>query len=358
MPDEQQQVFENSMVSKAPTGVLSMSLTPATLKNSSLPVVQATLPSTPPRSVTPRSVKLEFKTPSPPQMLPDLPTPSSSDESNDGPLTKMAKIPKLGTSRQNKWLQTPKPPGGWLVTPQPAKTEEPETPIPNDREDFVPETPVASEANQFATKTPKPPGGWATPAPRSLEFGESNYPEDDGQRSQLLTPVNSLSRGSALNSKTSGFPGDWINTPAARKSVMKVRFDPQSPQVKEELYVQDSAHESRGEDSNPSELDNPSDRAPNLTLPSPRSPRRPKANIRVLDAFGREDTPSFSPQKDNNTSRNGIRVLDAMGRDIEEESEDLDKMEQTTTPLTRDVLLSRLKQGLNELEEDIGVVDQ
>jgi hypothetical protein len=104
-------------------------------------------------------------------------------------------------------------------------------------------------------------------------------------------------------------------------------------------------------------FDNPS-HAQHLSLPSPRSPRRPKANIRVLDAFGREETPSSSPKKESNASRNGIRVLDAMGRDIEEgQSEELDKMEESTTPLSRDVLLTRLRRGLNELVEDIDVVE-
>jgi len=351
--DEQRHAFENFMVSKAPNGASAM-LSTTTYKNQSPPAVQAVSPSTPPNR---QSVKLEFKTPSPPKTLPDLPTPSSSDESIDGPL-KMAKIPKLGNAHQNKWLQTPKPPGGWLATPQPAKNHEEnaldglETPVPN----FIPETPVASESNQFATKTPRPPGGWATPAPHLLKAGESNYSEDKDHRSQLLTPVNSLSRGSALNSKTPGVPGGWVNTPA-RKSVLKVRFDPQSPEVKEE-YVQDSAPESRGEESNPSDLDNPS-HAQHLSLPSPRSPRRPKANIRVLDAFGREETPSSSPKKDSIASRNGNRVLDAMGSDIEEgQSEELDKMEESTTPLSRDELLTRLKQGLNELVENIDVVEK
>jgi len=354
--DGQHHAFESFMISKAPNGISTMLSTPTTHKNPSPPAVQAASPSTPPNRIAPQSVKLEFKTPSPPKTLPDLPTPSSSDESIDG-LMKMAKIPKLGTPHQNKWLQTPKPPGGWLATPQPAKypedtvLDESETPVPN----CITETPVASESNQFATKTPKPPGGWATPAPRLLKDGESSYSGDKDRRSQLLTPVNSLSKGSALNSKTPGVPGGWVNTPA-RKSVLKVRFDPQSPEVKEE-YIQDSAPESRGEESDPSDLNNPS-HAQHLSLPSPRSPRRPKANIRVLDAFGRKETPSSSPKKDSIASRNGIRVLDAMGRDIEEGQSELDTMEESTTPLSRDELLTRLRQGLNELVENIDVVEK
>jgi hypothetical protein len=240
-------------------------------------------------------------------------------------------------------LQTPKPPGGWLRTPQPAEfaedtvLDETDIPVPNVTEDNIPETPIAP--TRFVIKTPKPPGGWATPAPISLKSGES---EDNDQRSQLLTPVNSLSRGSTLNPKTPGVPGGWVNTPGARKS-----FDPQSPEVKG-AYAQGSAPESRGEES---ELDSPS-------LPSPHNPRRPKANIRVLDAFGRAETSSSSPKKEINASRNNIRVLDAMGRDFkEEESEEQGKMEESTTPPTRAVLLSRLRRGLDELAEDINVVD-
>ena len=311
------------------------------------------LPSTPPDGITPRNRKLEFKTPSPPKSLPDLPTPSSSDESNNSPLRR-AKIPKFGNAHPDIGLQTPKPPGGWLGTPQSPKfagntvLPQPETPVTNIS---IPETPA--EASRHVTKTPKPPGGWTTPAPASAKSAESIYPKESGHRSQLLTPVNSLSRASAI--KTPAAPGGWINTPSARKSLLKVRFDPQSPEVKEEsgLYAQDSAPKLRDEDSNASELDNLSqaDNAQDLSLPPPHSPRRPKANIRVLDAFGREEM-SSSPKD----SRSSIRVLDAMGREVEEEQIDRqDELEERTTP---NELVLRLRRGLNELGDDIEVKDE
>lgn len=208
-------------------------------------------------------------------------------------------------------------------------------------------------------KTPKPPGAWATPGPASRKFDESDYPEDNGDRSQLLTPVDSLSRGSGPYPKTPVIPGGWAPTPATRKSVLKVRFDPQRSEVKDEseLYAQGSGPEPRDEDPNPSEVDSPSPQ--NVSLPSPRSLRKPKASIRVLDAFGREETPTSSPKKESNASRNGIRVLDAMGRHIkEEQSEEQDKAEESSMPPPRDVLLSRLRQGLNELVDDIDVMDK
>src|SRR6266567_4026453 len=46
---------------------------------------QSSPPSTPSRRSTPQSLRREFKTPSPPKSLPDLPTPSSSDESEPKP---------------------------------------------------------------------------------------------------------------------------------------------------------------------------------------------------------------------------------------------------------------------------------
>jgi hypothetical protein len=359
IPDGEHQASEFMATSNA----FDVPSSPPTIRKSSFPdadQADPASPSTPPRRVNSRSAKLEPKTPSPPKGLPELPTPSSSDDSNDGP--KIAKIPKLGAAHHNKWLQTPKPPGGWLATPQPARSAEnaplDESQTPDLKVDRIPETPIASEAGRFVAKTPKPPGGWATPAPTSSKSAEPDYTEANGQGSQLLTPVNSLPRGLVLNSKTPNAPGGWANTPAARKSVLKVRFDPQSPEVKGESssYAQESVPDSRSEDLSASELGDPSQSggARSVSLPSPRSPRRPKATIRVLDAFGREESPSSSPKKE---IRNGIRVLDAMGRDVKEEQiEEQETMDESTTP--PDVLVSRLRQGLNELVEDIDAIDE
>ena len=317
-------------------------------------------PSTPPQRTTPKNAKLMLKTPSPPKGLPDLPTPSSSDESSHSPVTK---IPKLDTPYHSKWMQTPKLPGGWLATPKaPVENETILDDASNlvlssdDKEHRYPQTPVT----QFQPKTPKPPGGWTSiPGPAESKPGELNTLQDEGgQRSHLLTPVNSLTRSAVSNLKTPGVPGGWMATPAGRKSVMKVRFDPGSPEVQDESAPHPGVSELPAE-SDISEVgehyqaDGPESGAP----PSPRSPRRPKkANIRVLDAFGREETPTL-PKGETNPNRTGIRVLDPMGRELKDIQPNESKKDDGVPP-SRDELISKLKQGLGELVEDINDPDE
>lgn len=305
-----------------------------------------------------RSVKSEFKTPSPPKELSELPTPSSSDNSRRSSPVQMPRMPDFGTPHQNRWMQTPKPPGGWLATPKPqVKTEESvgddsATPSLNgyDKENQHPRTPVDDTIQQFSAKTPKPPGGWAlTPGPVSSKLVESNL-----QEGQLLTPVNSLSKGSTLNLKTPGVPGGWGVTPA-KKGLLKVRFDPETPEIKDALTSY--AHSELHEDSDVVQADSTQNGLP----PSPHSPRRVKANIRILDAFGREESSRTSPKKDSNASRNGIRVVDAKGREVKQESvsdQAKTEVEEGGVPPCRDELLSRLKQGLGNLVNDIDDLDK
>ena len=312
--------------------------------------------STPPQR---KNVKLMMKTPSPPKGLPDLPTPSSSDESSHSPATK---IPKLDTPYHNKRMQTPKPPGGWLATPKaPVKTEtvldEASNPLlsSDDQEHRYLQTPPT----QPQSKTPKPPGGWtSTPGPAESKPGELNALQDeDGQRTHLLTPVNSLPRNAVSSLKTPGVPGGWMVTPAARKNVMKVRFDPGSPEVQDASASRPGVSEVPAE-SDISEagehcqVDGPESGAP----PSPRSPRRPKANIRVLDAFGREETPTL-PERELNPNRAGIRVLDPMGHELKDTQPNESKTDDGITP-SRDELISKLRQGLGELVENINDPDE
>jgi hypothetical protein len=308
---------------------------------------------------TRRSIKSEFKTPSPPKELSELPTPSSSDNSRRSSPVQMPRMPDFGTRHQSKWMQTPKPPGGWLATPKPqVKTEDESvgddsaTPSPNgdDEGNQHPRTPVDDTVQQFPAKTPKPPGGWAlTPGPVS-----SNLVESSPQEGQLLTPVNSLSKGSTLNLKTPGVPGGWGVTPA-KKGLLKVRFDPETPEIKDAFTSH--AHSELHEDSNVVQANSTQNGLP----PSPHSPRRVKANIRVLDAFGREESSRTSPKKDPNGSRNGIRVVDAKGREVKQESvshEVKTEVEEDGVPPCRDELLSRLKHGLGNLVNDIDDLDK
>jgi hypothetical protein len=241
-----------------------------------------------------------FKTPSPPKGLPDLPTPSSSDESEHGNI-----------QSGSKWLATPKPPGGWLNTPKPSRDvmeqgspiddttqRNDDTPAADDGLSYL-KTPARAEAThgfQSSAKTPKPPGGWVStpaPAPMLAQPIPVESPLDIPVRNQgLLTPVASFSKGSKLEPKTPAAPGAWLATPAVKKSILKVRFEP-------EVSTLDPSFDDRISGVNG--LDNIDDglqRTEELSLKSPPSLRRQKSpkspKIRVLDAFGREQDPNES----------------------------------------------------------------
>jgi len=333
-------------------------------------------PLTPPkRSSPPKSTKSEFKTPSPPKTLPDLPTPSSSDESDRNSPVKMPKTPRLGAQHSSRWLQTPKPPGGWLATPKPptnavesdsAVEERPNLNADDDRGEY-PITPSRppTDNTSLPAKTPKPPGGWlSTPAPAPRFHDESNSELEPVQPNPgLLTPVASLSKGSALDPKTPAAPGGWINTPVPRRSVLKVRFDSESPMVKEDSSAYGQADRSSSE---VTETESRRDQSRSERSSPPRSPRKPKStHIRVLDAFGREEEvtePASAPSKSRDTSgsRSGLRVLDAMGREMRDEevaTVDESKFLMDEVAPTRAELVSRIRQGLDNLVSEFGDTD-
>lgn len=286
-----------------------------------------TFPSTPIRSKASRSLINEFKTPSPPKGLPDLPTPSSSDESDrDSPRSK-----QLHRNIQSslKWMTTPKPPGGWLNTPKPSRESSPS--------DIVAQSDGDTPADiQSFFQTPKPPGGWVSnPALQPIPVDSPvDIPE---QNRGLLTPIASLSKGSKLELKTPAVPGAWLATPAVKKSILKVRFEP------------DGADDLQ-------RIEQLSSKSP----PSPHRQRSSKPKIRVLDAFGREQELDVSKQEHINSS-SIPRVVDALGHEIDEGSH----VEGTETAATsshptfsRGELLSRIRNGLDDLVVDIDEFDK
>lgn len=258
-------------------------------------------PMTPPRKDSFSSVKVEFQTPSPPKNLPDLPDPPSS------------------------------------------------TPSEND-------DPAPAHGNLSSMKTPRPPGAWTmTPAaPRTTPLLRSNsLPTDDEYDSGLATPAASLSRAATMPPQTPALPGGWLNTPANRKSV---RFHEESSMESEQSTVEHVATKVKDEsvDTLPSP-DTPQspnasktvDSTPNGSSPSrTRSPRK-AATIRVVDSFGRQEK-----KKDDTSRNNSIRIVDAMGRVVE------DPINSSTSaldsvPPTRNEALGRVRTGLHELAEEL-----
>ncbi|KAF8813662.1 hypothetical protein BYT27DRAFT_6350490 [Phlegmacium glaucopus] len=262
---------------------------------------------TPTRNKASRSLRNEFKTPSPPKGLPELPTPSSSDESDHGsPRSNATSRMSRHSPSSLKWMATPKPPGGWLDTPKPSR-------------------------------------------------------EATGQGG-LLTPVASLSKGSDLEPKTPAIPGAWLATPAVKKSILKVRFEPQVSTLTDK-FLEPAKHSDPSFDVSTSEsaangLDVGEDdlqRTEQLSLKLPpvrrqKSLKSPK--IRVLDAFGREQESDVSKQECVNSSPSLLRVVDDMGHEMDEGSLG-EGTEAVATPSysapSRGELLLRIRNGLDDL---------
>jgi hypothetical protein len=295
-----------------------------------IPLVQGNgIDSTPPQNKGSRRLKNGFKTPSPPKGLPDLPTPSSSDESENRSYGNIQSV--------SKWAATPKPPGGWLNTPKRSReVTEQESPS-DDATERNSDSPVADEALSYL----KPPGGWLkTPKP-SREITEQESPSDDATQRNSDTPAPVDNGLSYL--KTPAAPGAWLGTPAVKKSILKVRFEPEVSTFTDKS--ESGKHSDPFFDSSISavnSLDNSNDglqRTEQLSSTSPPSSRGQKSlkspKIRLLDAFGREQDPDESHL---------------------EESEDPATLSHFN--FSRGELLSRIRNGLDDLNVGIDDLDK
>ncbi|KAJ4468291.1 hypothetical protein J3R30DRAFT_3386051 [Lentinula aciculospora] len=257
-------------------------------------------PSTPPRKNLYSSTQLEFQTPPPPKNLPDLPVPPSLPSSDNEDNEYHAPVPTSS-------LKTPKPPGAWTATPLP---------------------------------------------PRTHNLQRSNsLPTDDENDSGLATPAASLSRAATMPPQTPALPGGWFNTPANRKSVrfqesINKSTEPFSTEVValklEENLVKPTVKSS---ETSPSNMRASIDRNSQTSPSHMHSP--PKATtIRVVDAFGREE------KKGSSKKNNNIRIVDAMGRVVEDTVE-LGSSTVNSVPPTRQEALERVRNGLRELVEEL-----
>ncbi|KAL5528647.1 hypothetical protein ACEPAF_7783 [Sanghuangporus sanghuang] len=257
--------------------------------------------STPQRRMSANTSKAEFKTPSPPKGMPALPDPPSSEDDAGSDVTHPVQVTPAGRSRFTD-VKTPRLPGAWntpFVTPAPS-----------------------------------------TAARRSTLLRDTRAEDDQVLvQNEIYTPPASYSRATSMIMKTPAPPGAWLATPgtvAAKRFQQKVRFDEQENSAA-------PAPVPRSDDgtliSDISAVDGSvAMKAPGKTKPtSPRTPGR----IRVVDAFGNEITPSLSKDKVEIRSvqkagelhatgrdeklnasegrKSRIRVLDALGREIDED---------------------------------------
>ncbi|KAH9894936.1 hypothetical protein C8Q73DRAFT_645470 [Cubamyces lactineus] len=309
--------------------------------------------------------------------MPDLPGPPSSDDEEDDHTPVMQSRDIQGDLTA---MKTPRPPGAWLATPAPSR------------------------------QSTKEPVERASSAPPETEQPSST--SDGG----LATPPATLSRASSLPPQTPAPPGGWVNTPApdttARKrGILKVRFEVESETASEgtiERPSVDSSVESKASDAtlpeaswsvlapqngDASTSSAPAEEPTNQSPPTHQSLRRrirqKSPGIRVLDAYGREhveppagptdnhETPpenadlpvnsqavaAATPHKEHRAalsttprSRSAVRMVDAMGREIEEEPMEDDSS--VGPPLSRSEALYRIRETLSSMAQDLSDVDR
>ncbi|KAH6914177.1 hypothetical protein BKA70DRAFT_1095825 [Coprinopsis sp. MPI-PUGE-AT-0042] len=323
--------------------------------------------------------------------VPELPGPPTDESESEGPWSTPAPTRLFPSDPNNTAAKTPKPPGGWLNTPAPRRRSRAYSDSSSQRSNFL--APPSNAANWSAIETPKPPGGWlATPAPKKVEYVDQSVETDtepeggpngfdssaadtedgQGQPPQMLglvTPVSSLPRGKYHNAQTPAAPGAWVQTPAARKSVMKVRFDPQPSDTRE--FATDTGDESAASDTAPvrsqpetASLQTPP-ASPEVEQLSPSKRKTP--SVRVLDAYGNETREEEDRKMDFSSiktpRRQPIRFVDALGNAVEDPSVDgleeslVKEEEGAPAGESREQILSKVKQGLDQLVSEIHDLD-
>lgn len=363
--------LQNALASHISDTILQEYSPPPSAPEEPLRIPSPLFSSTPPRE--------SFRKPTlhttPPKDLPDLPDPPSTDEEDSEPLPPKTHTALNGGSAL-ELAETPRAPGGWAATPAPARNTNLASDYLQGNGQGVEESTHISDINNInwtAMKTPKPPGSWntfATPiqAPQfdSPSIENSSVPvETNGG---LATPVASISKAS-LAFQTPAAPGAWVATPATRKSILKVRFDPQASKS-DDFTAEDVPEHSTYDVMNSSESNIAANSAGSdtrgarpstpelLTLISPGcSPHNPRKSpsIRILDAFGREQTDIVDAKPDpSNSARSSStkRVPDAMDREVDED-EDETFTAQSDHPMNRDELLSRVRRGLGDIVQGI-----
>lgn len=415
---------EEPSVSATPPGT-----PPATSPGSQLPTSEMS-PSfslvTPPRQTSFSSSILDFRTPSPPLDLPDLPGPPSS--SDDDALGNTPIKDRRAAPNANFTLtKTPRPPGAWAATPLPPKFDHRSS----------------SPAAIFPLES-TPPAFTSTPLPRANSYPHTvpdAETDDDPGEDGLLTPVATLSRAKSLPLRTPAPPGAWLATPGQsallnngvdqsqygslnkRKGLLKVRFDvaeseasategfPNSPlsaiRLANPELPSPKPTTGHGTDNNvetvatkvpqsasispvqhrPDTLEQPATPISLDNGPSPRSLRK-SPSVRLVDAYGRErvneegtaksfiDLPNghAGAERKSTTSpftprRSLVRIVDAMGRDMDDVVEVPDASEGRANrlfeadvsddiPIGHAEALVRMRRTLRELAESLNDTDR
>ncbi|CAK5281412.1 unnamed protein product [Mycena citricolor] len=224
-------------------------------------------------------------------------------------------------------FQTPSPPRDLPDLPDPPSTDDDTTTAAPSTITPAAMTPMR-RLDVTASKTPRPPGAWAnTPIPsrNDLDAESSDGPYENG----LATPVASLSR--ALPAQTPRPPGAWMPTP--RKSILKVRFDPKPSEL--ELSATEESLAETG-------LATPSDDE-ETQPPSPKKTTR----IRHVDEYGNVRVDDSPPR-----SRSPIRIVDAMGQPVQEES----VAEAEPATQSKSAVIRMVQDGVSDLARELDAI--
>ena len=334
---------------------------------------------TPPRPSSFGSSILDFRTPSPPHDLPDLPGPPSS--SDDDALGGTPIKDRHFDANSNFTLtKTPKPPGAWAATPLPPK--------------FGHRHRSSSPAAFFPLES-TPPASTSTPLPRANSYPHphADPDTDDPGEDGLLTPVvGTLSRARSLPLRTPAPPGAWMATPGQsallsngadqsqygslgrRKGLLKVRFD----------VAESEASATEGRSNSPLSairLTNPGLPLPNPTTdhgtdnsvevvvnevaPTSTVPHRPATPEQPTTPISRENGPS--PSQRSLRKSPAVRLVDAYGRErVDEEVTSIDlpnghadaERKTTTSQLTPRRSLVRIVDAMGrEVDDAVEIPD-
>jgi serine/arginine repetitive matrix protein 2 len=328
-----------------------------------------TPPSSPPRRTEPTSPlfglqtpprrpqfahKLEFKTPSPPHNMPDLPGPPSSDE-------EMERTPSKSYGSMNGNLtaiKTPRPPGAWALTPVPVQK-----PVIQPKESAsTPDLATAQETLQHTAdvtvnKTPAPPGAWqATPAPDSL------------RKKGILKVRFDVESNASGDTTLDEIPLVGPRSPHSKPGDSISEVFPPLPVEPVIEKSQKSRGSTTGKDNDVLTGDRP-------TTPPSLHGRSKSSGVRVLDAFGRETVQAADPVPGPSTlrtstevekgkgkevvgppsprSRSAVRIVDAMGHEVaESEMSTAEDSAELPEPKTRSEALRRIRQTVSTIADE------
>ncbi|KAH9034875.1 hypothetical protein EDB85DRAFT_1889598 [Lactarius pseudohatsudake] len=367
---------------------------------SSLPTSPRLALSTPPRTPSVSTSRIGFRAPSPPEGLPELPGPPSEDDTGDNSFATRNNGGLLSLNLTT--ARTPRAPGAWAATPAPAPARS-QTPQPilssighsRTRSNSLPQpsfteiqssmaTPASAltHAGTLPARTPAPPGGWFS-TPGSLR-----------RRSLMKVRFETTPSGSAVSDADADTTANddkgvgasipeasWDITPPigpthdTSESISEPSFN--NVASSSPVLALSTSASGDGQNEDGPVANSPADPVDGAAAGSPsRRKLRRTPSVRLVDEYGRakEDFPSTPSRKDVRdhsasmrmpgggplkTPRHAsVRILDAMGHELEEPSEQNDSEDTVTEArYTRQEALDRMKKAVADLREGLNSVD-